>query len=126
MGGHYKDLIAWQRAMDLVESVYKITDRFPRREMYSLVDQLRRAAVSVPSNIAEGQAHRSRREFLHFLQHSRGSLAEIETQLLIAIRLHYVDQNSAAPILSQIAEVGRIVNGLAASLAPTSSSDQTD
>jgi len=120
MAGHYKDLIAWQRAMDLVESVYRISDRFPRREMYSLVDQVRRAAVSVPSNIAEGQAHRSRREFAHFLQHSRGSLAEIETQLLIAVRLHYIDQSAAAPVLNQVAEVGRIVNGLVASLSSAS------
>lgn len=117
MAGHYKDLIAWQKAMDLVELVYRTTDPFPRREMYSLVDQLRRAAVSVPSNIAEGQAHRSRKEFLHFLQHSRGSLAEIETQLLIAIRLHYVDSTTLEPVLDQLAEVGRIVNGLAASLS---------
>jgi four helix bundle protein len=116
MGGHYKDLIAWQKAMDLVESVYRLTDSFPRTEMYSLVDQLRRAAVSVPSNIAEGQAHRSCKEFLHFLQHARGSLAEIETQILIAIRLRYVDEKVALPSLQQVAEVGRIVNGLATSL----------
>lgn len=124
MGGHFKDLIAWQRGMDLVESVYRITDRFPRREMYSLVDQLRRAAVSVPSNIAEGQAHRSRREFLHFLQHARGSIAEIETQLLIAVRLHYLDQGTVAPVLHQVAEVGRIVNGLAASMSAPAETEE--
>jgi four helix bundle protein len=124
MGGHYKDLIAWQRAMDLVESVYRITEKFPRREMYSLADQLRRAAVSVPSNIAEGQAHRSRREFAHFLQHARGSLAEIETQLLIASRLRYIDESLVGPVLKQVAEVGRIVNGLVASLSDLKPSEQ--
>jgi four helix bundle protein len=119
MAGHYKDLIAWQKSMDLVEEVYRLTDAFPRREIYSLVDQLRRAAVSVPSNIAEGQAHHSRREFCHFLQHARGSLAEIETQLLIAIRLKYLTGTAAAPVLKRVAELGRILNGLVASLQPT-------
>ena len=87
MAQHYKDLIAWQKAMDLVESVYKVTEAFPKREVYSLTDQIRRAAVSIPSNIAEGQAHFTNREFVHYLRHSRGSLAELETQLLIAQRL---------------------------------------
>jgi len=87
MAQHFKDLIAWQKAMDLVQTFYEVTERFPKREVYSLTDQIRRAAVSVPSNIAEGQAHFHHREFLHFLQHARGSLAELETQLLIAQRL---------------------------------------
>ena len=80
MAQHYKDLIAWQKAMDLVVEIYATTEQFPSREKFSLTDQIRRAAVSVPSNIAEGQAHYSHREFLHFLRHSRGSLAELETQ----------------------------------------------
>ena len=67
----------WQKAMDLVTEIYKLTDSFPKREVYSLTDQIRRAAVSVPSNIAEGQAHHSHREFRHFLRHSAGSLAEL-------------------------------------------------
>jgi len=74
MAQHFKDLIVWQKAMDLVADVYRITDTFPKREVYSLTDQMRRAAVSVPSNIAEGQAHYSKPEFLHFLRHSSGSL----------------------------------------------------
>src|SRR2546426_3765214 len=86
MAQHYKDLIAWQKAMDLVVEIYATTEQFPSREKFSLTDQIRRAAVSVPSNIAEGQAHYSHREFLHFLRHSRGSLAELETQILIAER----------------------------------------
>jgi len=84
MAGHYRNLIAWQKAMDLVSRVYELTNRFPKREVYSLTDQIRRAAVSIPSNIAEGQAHFNNGEFLHFLRHARGSLAELETQLLIA------------------------------------------
>jgi len=72
MAAHYRDLVAWQKAMDLVAAIYDATDTFPKRETYSLTDQIRRAAVSVPSNIAEGQAHCSNREFLHFLRHSPG------------------------------------------------------
>jgi four helix bundle protein len=117
MGQHFKDLIAWQKAMDLVAAVYQLTDRFPKREVYSLTDQIRRAAVSVPSNIAEGQAHFHQKEFLHFLRHSRGSLAEVETQLLLAQRLQYVSEEDAKPILQQVAEVGKILNGLIKSIA---------
>jgi len=84
----YKDLIVWQKAMDLVEMVYQVTRSFPKDELYGLTNQLRRAAVSVPSNIAEGQAHNSTAEFRNFLSIAHGSLAEVETQLLIAERLH--------------------------------------
>ena len=87
MAQHLKDLVVWQKAMDVVTEVYTLTDKFPKREVYSLTDQIRRAVVSVPSNIAEGQAHYNNREFLHFLRHSAGSLAELETQLRIAERL---------------------------------------
>jgi four helix bundle protein len=76
MAEHYKDLIAWRKAMDLVDLVYRLTDTFPKREVYSLTDQIRRAAVSVPSNIAEGQAHFKDGEFVHFLRHARGWLAD--------------------------------------------------
>src|SRR5947209_3421729 len=84
VGQSYKDLIAWQKAMRFVTEIYRVTSDFPRSELYGLVNQLRRAAVSVPTNIAEGQAHYSSKEFHHFLSHARGSLVEIETQLLIA------------------------------------------
>lgn len=116
MGLHYKDLIAWQKAMDLVDAIYEATDTFPKREIYSLTDQIRRAAVSVPSNIAEGQAHYSKREFLHFLRHSRGSLAEVETQVLIAHRQKYLTDAQVAMLLKQVEEVSRILSGLIASL----------
>lgn len=116
MAQHYKDLIVWQKAMDMVNAIYDATDAFPKRETYSLTDQSRRAAVSVPSNIAEGQAHYSNREFLHFLRHSRGSLAEIETQLMIAQRRNYLSESQAADLLKRADEVNRILSGLINSL----------
>jgi four helix bundle protein len=112
MAQHYKDLIAWRKAMDLVNAIYDATDTFPKRETYSLTDQIRRAAVSVPSNIAEGQAHYSNREFLHFLRHSRGSLAELETQLLVAKQRNYLPEPQAAELLKQADELNRILSGL--------------
>ncbi len=116
MAQHYKDLIAWQKAMDLVTALYDATEAFPKRETYSLTDQMRRAAVSIPSNIAEGQAHFSNREFRHFLRHSRGSLAELETQILIAQRRDYLSEPQAAELLRRADEVGRILSGLVNSL----------
>jgi four helix bundle protein len=83
MGESYRQLLAWQKAMQLVTRIYTITKQFPREELYGLTNQLRRAAVSVPSNIAEGQARYSAKEFHHFLSHARGSLVEIETQVMI-------------------------------------------
>ena len=88
---NHKDLIVWKKAMSLVEILYKITDNFPNNEMYELVNQIRRAAVSIPSNIAEGAARKSNNEFAHFLYVALGSLAELETQLLIAKRLKYIN-----------------------------------
>ena len=81
MSKHYKDLVAWQKAMELVELVYVATGEFPKHEIYGLANQMRRAAGSAPSNIAEGQARFSKRYFRHFLRTSRGSLAELETQV---------------------------------------------
>ena|SRR5436309_2377716 len=116
MALHYKDLIAWQKAMDLVSALYDVTEAFPRREIYSLTDQIRRAAVSVPSNIAEGQAHHSDREFRRFLRRSRGSLAEIETQVLISQRRNYLSELQAIELLKRADEVSRILSGLISSL----------
>ncbi len=116
MALHYKDLIAWQKAMDLVSVLYDATEAFPKHEIYSLTNQMRRAAVSVPSNIAEGQAHYSNREFRHFLRHSRGLLAELETQVLIAQRRNYLSESQAADLISRSNEVGRILSGLLNSL----------
>ena len=92
--------------------VYRVTESFPKREVYSLTDQIRRAAVSIPSNIAEGQAHFRKAEFCHFLRHSSGALAEFETQLLIAERLEYTGPDQIQMLLKQVVEVGKLLNGL--------------
>ncbi len=114
----YRDLIAWQKAMDLVEMLYRASANFPREELYGLTSQLRRAGVSIPSNIAEGQGRFSTNEFLHFLSIANGSRNESETQILIAERLGYVDNQTCARVLSLSAEVGRLVSGLVKSLSP--------
>ncbi len=116
MAQYFKDLIAWQRAMDSVDALYLATEDFPRRELFSLTNQMRRVAVSIPSNIAEGQAHFSRREFRHFLRHAAGSLAELETQILIAQRRNYLTESRTTELLRSCHEVGRILSGLVKSL----------
>lgn len=113
---NYRELLVWQRAMDLVESIYRSTQLFPREEVYGLTAQMRRAVVSIPSNIAEGQGRRTTRDFLNFLSIAHGSLREVETQILIAQRLHYLDMNRANQILDQTAKVGQLLNGLIRSL----------
>jgi four helix bundle protein len=116
MAQNFRDLIAWQKAMDLVEMVYAATKDFPADERYGLTSQVRRAVVSVPSNIAEGQGRRSRSEFMHFLSVAHGSLREVETQLLIAVRLGYLDERRSTEVLASSDEVGRLVSGLIRSL----------
>jgi four helix bundle protein len=112
----YRDLIAWQKAMELVTEIYKVTRDFPREEIYGLTSQIRRAAVSIPSNIAEGQSRLSRLEFKNFLSHARGSLVEVETQLLIARNLGYIKKAQSERLMKQTSEVARILNGLLASI----------
>jgi four helix bundle protein len=112
----YRELLVWQKAMDLVEQIYRITAHFPREEIYGLTGQLRRAAVSVPSNIAEGHGRRSPRELLKFLAIANGSLKEAETQLFIAQRLGYIDEPTRAGVFWLAAEIGRLAYGLANSV----------
>ncbi len=112
----YRDLIAWQKAMYLVSAVYKCTQTIPTTERYGLVSQLRRAAISVPSNIAEGHARISTGEFRQFLGHALGSLMEIETQVLISQRLGYVDSVQSKGLLQLTTEIGKVLNGLLRSL----------
>jgi four helix bundle protein len=116
MGRSYRDLVAWQKPMKFVAEVYGTTRHFPIEERYGLTNQLRRPAVSVPSNIAEGQARFSQKEFHHFLSQARGSLVEIETQLLIAKDLGYLHPDRADVLLAAADELGRILNGLIASI----------
>jgi four helix bundle protein len=113
---NYSELIAWQKAMDLVEEIYAATKQLPKEELYGLTSQIRRAAVSVPSNIAEGQGRKSTNEFLHHLSIAYGSLREVETQVLIAGRLHYLRREDINQLLSLSSEVGRLINGLSHSL----------
>lgn len=108
----YRELAGWQRAMDLVEGVYKASQQWPKEEAFGLVSQIRRAAVSVPANIAEGQGRRSPNEFIRFLNIATGSLFEVETHLLIAQRLQFVDEQTVVRLLAISAETGRIINGL--------------
>jgi four helix bundle protein len=112
MNHSFKDLMAWQKAMGVADAIYRLTQTFPKHELYGLSIQMRRAAVSVPSNIAEGKGRSTDRDFVHFLHQSRGSLHELETQLLIASRLGYVDAGSLERTSSELHELGRILNGL--------------
>jgi four helix bundle protein len=115
---NYQDLIAWQKTMDLVEVVYRTSSNFPKEEIYGLTSQLRRAAVSVPSNIAEGEGRgTSKRDFRRCLRIAYGSLRELETQILISKRLSYLDDDELRRVLDLAAEVGRLINGLSRSLA---------
>ena len=120
MGRSYKDLVAWQKSMDLVTATYRATARFPRDELFGLTSQLRRAAVSIPSNIAEGQGRLSEKEFRYFLGQARGSLMEVETQLQVAENLGYLEPESKHKLTETCAEVGRILNGLIASVTKQS------
>ena len=112
----YRDSVVWKKSMASVLKVYRCTQAFSKIETYGLTSQLRRAVVSVPSNIAEGQARLSTGEFKQFLGNARGSLMEVETQILIARDLGYLDQNQSDCLLSDTGEVGRILNGLLLSL----------
>lgn len=112
----YRDLQVWQRAMDLAVECYEVTKGFPRSETYGLISQLQRAAVSVPSNIAEGRARQHSREFLQHISIAYGSLAEVETLVEIAVRLHYVPDGKGDEVLGRTAEIGRMLNGLRSSI----------
>lgn len=112
----YRDLLVWQRATELVEVVYEVTAKLPARESYGLTSQLQRAAISVPSNIAEGHARESTREYLRSIRTSRGSLAELETQLLLCERLKLLSTNDIAQSMSISDELGKMLRGLQRSL----------
>jgi len=113
---YYRELIAWQRAMDLVVEVYRLTRQFPREELYGLTNQVRRAAVSVPSNIAEGQGRGTGQAFVNHLRIANGSRQEVETQFLIAERLKYVTDDELLSLMDISCEVGRVIAGLARSV----------
>jgi four helix bundle protein len=108
----YQDLEVWQKAMDLVVECYQATAKFPKSEVYGLTNQLQRAAVSIPANIAEGQGRQYNTEFIQFLYIASGSLTELETHIQIALRLAYLSSEEANKILTRTGEVGRLLNGL--------------
>jgi len=114
MGGTYHDLKVWQDAMELTLRIYRMTRKFPAEEMYGLSAQLRRAAVSIASNIAEGKGRSSDRELLQFLSHARGSLYEVQTQLQIAKSLGYLTEPDYQDLAQAVDAVGRMLNGMIA------------
>ena len=114
---HYRDLKVWQKALDWAEAIYIATAAWPREERFGLISQVRRSAVSVASNIAEGAARRTTGEFMQFVGIAQGSLAEAETQLLLAQRLGYATGRDGSPLLFASAEISRMLAGLASSLS---------
>ena len=108
----YRDLKVWQRAMDLVDSVYDLTNEFPQDERFGLVQQIRRAVVSIPSNIAEGYGRKHRREYVNHLSIAAGSRCETETQLVIAVRRNYITKTDATPAWQTSQEVSRMLHRL--------------
>jgi four helix bundle protein len=112
----FRDLEVWQRAMDLAAEVFAASANFPKSEQYGLTSQMRRSAVSVPSNIAEGHARKSTREFLHFLSIALGSVAEVQTQAELAFRFKYIYQSANTALQNRADEVGRLINALITSL----------
>jgi four helix bundle protein len=116
----YREVVVWQKAVALVTDVYSITKGFPRDEIYGLTSQLRRSAVSIPSNIAEGQGRATKGEFIQFLCHARGSLFELETQIVIAKELGYITLETEKRMTAEATEVARILNGLLTSLGISS------
>lgn len=112
----FKELIAWQKSMDLVTQIYQVTSKFPQSEMYGLSSQIKRAVVSIPSNISEGYQRKTKNEYLQFLYISYGSCAEVETQLRIARNLSFISDVLFETTLFQLSEVSKILHGLLNSL----------
>jgi four helix bundle protein len=119
MSTSFRDLRVWQQSIELAVCVYRGTEGFPRQEIYGLVQQMRRAAVSVPSNIAEGKGHSTDKDFRRFLFHARGSLMELETQIMLAGKLQYLSEEQASDLQNTATQVGRSLTGLLNALSAT-------
>jgi len=117
---HYKELIVWQKGMELAKAVYRLTARFPAEEKYGLATQMRRTAVALPSAIAEGQARYGTQEFIHFLSRASGFLAELETQVLLSVDLNFCAGADTESILSEIGEVQKMVAAIRRKLGQSS------
>ncbi|HZZ30091.1 MAG TPA: four helix bundle protein [Pirellulales bacterium] len=113
---HYRHLKVWERSMGVAKTVFKLTERYPKQQTFGLAIQSQRAAISIPSNIAEGQARDSTLEFLHHISYALGSLAELETQLILAADLGFVAPQAIDDLLSQLNEIGKMLRGLQKSL----------
>jgi four helix bundle protein len=109
---NYKDLLVWQKGIELAKAIYHSTRSFPAEEKFGLVSQMRRAAVSIPSNLAEGQARHTTGEFVQFISHAEGSSAELDTQLILAVELGFCRKATVMPIYEQIDEIRRMLNAL--------------
>ena len=116
-GYGYRDLVVWQKGMELAKRICRVTQSFPTEEKFGLVSQMRRSAVSVPSNIAEGQARHTTKEFIQFVSHAEGSVAELDTQLRLGVDLGYCPNGDAAEITALIEEIQRMLNGLRRNLS---------
>jgi four helix bundle protein len=116
---HFRDLQVWQRSMALAQDVYRLTEAFPRSELFGLTSQMRRAAVSVPSNIAEGRGRMTHKSFVVFLSQARGSLYELETQIELARDLGFTDRDTAEAVVAAAAEISRMIHGLISKLRPS-------
>lgn len=113
---NFKELLVWQRSIDFVTEIYRTTEAFPKDEIYGLTSQIRRAAVSIPSNIAEGNSRRNKPDYSQFLKISRGSCAEVETQLIISKNLKFLNENEHLKLNEKIIEISKMLNGLINSL----------
>jgi len=113
----YKDLVVWQKAIELAKLIYQLTNNFPSGEKFGLVAQMRRAAVSIPSNVAEGQARHTTGEFVQFVSHAEGSVAELNTQLILSVELRFCSSATSDAAFALIAEIRRMLNALRRRLA---------
>jgi four helix bundle protein len=108
----YKDLVVWQKGIDLAKIVYRLTQSLPSEEKFGLVAQIRRSAVSIPSNVAEGQARHTTGEFIQFISHAEGSVAELDTQLILSVALGFCDSSDASAAFEPVNELRRLLNAL--------------
>lgn len=113
---NYQNLFVWQKSLDFTVLIYHHTKSFPKEELYGMVSQMRRAAVSISSNIAEGQARHTRRQFIQFLSFARGSLSELETQIMISARLDYISKETGQKLLADAAEISKMLTSLMKSI----------
>ena len=113
---NYRDLVVWQKAMDLTTMLYQIVRKLPKEETYALSDQMRRAAISIPSNIAEGFGRNSTKEYTHFLYITKGSVCELETQLMLCVRIEYITEIEIQPIMILLEEIGKMITTITKNL----------